>query len=296
MLHITPSPKLSALTSLHLGGVALALVAFETPADLDALPQTVSRIGGEVVPLGGGTNILAADGELPVVLVRCGDETPPVVAGGADDRVLVRVGAGLSLPRLLAWCMKQGLTGLEGMAGVPGNVGGAVAGNAGAHGVDMGVHLQSIEIFSPDRGYRVLRRDEVCCAYRSFGLVEGGLPWFVIASATLALHRGEPAIIRRTMRENIDRKVAVQPVRAWSAGCVFKNPPSGVSAGRLLDEAGFRGKRHGGMCFSDMHANFLVNEGNGSAQAAFDLVREAQGRVLERSGIQLQTEVKLWEF
>lgn len=71
----------------------------------------------------------------------------------------------------------------------------------------------------------------------------------------------------RPWRDNIERKLRVQPVRSWSAGCVFKNPPEGTSAGKLLDEAGFRGKRLGGMCFSEIHANFLVNEGKGSADA-----------------------------
>ncbi|MFR1532702.1 MAG: FAD-binding protein [Bilophila wadsworthia] len=86
--------------------------------------------------LGGGTNILAADGEVPVVLVRCGMDEAPAVIGEDGGLRLVRVGAGVKLPRLLVWCMKHGLSGLEGMAGVPGDVGGAVAGNAGAHGMD----------------------------------------------------------------------------------------------------------------------------------------------------------------
>ena len=296
MLRITDAPHLSSLTSLHLGGTALALAAFETPADLDALPEAASRIGGAVVPLGGGTNILAADGVLPLVLVRCANEGTPVVVGEADGQVLVRVGAGVRLPRLLAWCMKRGFSGLEGMAGVPGDVGGAVAGNAGAHGVDMGARLHGVELFSPERGVEVLGRDDVCCAYRSFGLREGGRSWFVLSSVVLALRPERPEAIRRAMRDNIERKAGVQPIRSWSAGCVFKNPPEGVSAGRLLDEAGFRGKRLGGLCFSDIHANFLVNEGSGSATAAFELVRAAQDAVLERFGVQLQTEVKLWVF
>ncbi len=276
--------------------MALALIRFETPADLEALPETAARIGGKIVPIGGGTNILAAEGVLPIVLVRCGDEREPVLVGREGERVLVRVGAGVSLPRLIAWCMKRGLSGLEGMAGVPGDVGGAVAGNAGAHGVDMGTHLHSVDVFSPDRGFRTLARDKVRCAYRSFSLQEGGAPWLAIASAVLSLAPASSESIRRTMRETIGRKIGVQPVRSWSAGCVFKNPPGGLSAGRLLDEAGFRGKRLGGMCFSEMHANFLVNEGKGCAGAAFDLVREAQDAVRQRFGVQLETEVKLWVY
>ena len=87
-----------------------------------------------------------------------------------------------------------------------------------------------------------------------------------------------------------------QTQAAGAAGCVFKTPPEGTSAGKLLDEAGFRGKRLGGICFSEIHANFLVNEGKGSADAALELIRSAQSAVWERFGIQLQTEVKLWVF
>lgn len=296
MLLVTTSPSLSALTSLHLGGKALALARFETPADLEALPQAASRIGGTIVPIGGGTNILAADGVLPIVLVQCGGERAPVVVGKEGEQVLVRVGAGVRLPRLLAWCMKRGLSGLEGMAGVPGDVGGAIAGNAGAQGVDMGTHLHSVDVFSPDRGFRTLGRNAVRCAYRTFSLQERETPWFVIVSAVLSLTPASSEAIRCVMRDTIGRKIGVQPVHSWSAGCVFKNPPGGLSAGKLLDDAGFRGKRLGGMCFSEIHANFLVNEGKGSAKAAFELVREAQEAVWQRFGVQLETEVKLWAY
>ena len=179
MVRIVASPRMASLTSLHLGGRALALATFESAADLETLPEAADRIGGRVAMLGGGTNILAADGELPVVLVRCGMDEAPAVIGEDGGLRLVRVGAGVKLPRLLVWCMKHGLSGLEGMAGVPGDVGGAVAGNAGAHGMDMGTVLRSVDVFSPDRGFRTLGREDVRCEYRFFGLRDGGKPWFV---------------------------------------------------------------------------------------------------------------------
>ena len=110
--------------------------------------------------------------------------------------------------------------------------------------------LRSVDVFSPDRGFRTLGREDVRCEYRFFGLKDGGKPWFAISGIVLALRPAEPEAIRTALREYIERKLRVQPVRSWSAGCVFKNPPEGTSAGKLLDEAGFRGKRLGGMCFS----------------------------------------------
>ena len=187
MVRIVVSPRMASLTSLHLGGRALALATFESAADLETLPEAADRIGGRVAMLGGGTNILAADGELPVVLVRCGMDEAPAVIGEDGGLRLVRVGAGVKLPRLLVWCMKHGLSGLEGMAGVPGDVGGAVAGNAGAHGMDMGTVLRSVDVFSPDRGFRTLGREDVRCEYRFFGLKDGGKPWFAISGIVLAL-------------------------------------------------------------------------------------------------------------
>lgn len=117
MVRIVASPRMASLTSLHLGGRALALATFGSAADLETLPEAADRIGGRVAMLGGGTNILAADGELPVVLVRCGlDEAPAVTARTADCGSYGS--ARRKAARLLVWCMKHGLSGLEGMAGV----------------------------------------------------------------------------------------------------------------------------------------------------------------------------------
>jgi len=99
--------------------------------------------------------------------------------------------------------------------------------------------------------------------------------------------------VRARMAENLARKKASQPMRAHSAGCVFKNP-EGLSAGKLLDDAGFRGKRLGDMAFSDLHANFLINMGRGESAAALELLENARTAVAGRCGITLQTEVKLW--
>ncbi|MFQ9866253.1 MAG: FAD-binding protein [Bilophila wadsworthia] len=216
MVRIVASPRMASLTSLHLGGRALALATFESAADLETLPEAADRIGGAVCLA--RTNILAADGEL----LRC---ARPLRHGRSArrDRAngglrLVRVGAGVKLPRLLVWCMKHGLSGLEGMAGVPGDVGGAVAGNAGAHGMDMGTVLRSVDVFSPDRGFRTLWREDVRCEYRFFGLRDGGKPWFAISGIVLALRPAELEAIRTALQATISNALRVQPVRSWSAG------------------------------------------------------------------------------
>ena len=94
--------------------------------------------------------------------------------------------------------------------------------------MDMGTVLRSVDVFSPDRGFRTLGREDVRCEYRFFGLRDGGKPWFAISGIVLALRPAEPEAIRTALRDNIERKLRVQPVRSWSAGCVFKNPRKDV--------------------------------------------------------------------
>lgn len=296
MLKLSEAPKLRELTTLRLGGQALALISVERATDLDALPAALERLGGTPAVLGRGSNILANDRPLPLVLVRPDFRHGPEPAGGKkDDGVLVRVGAGVSLPRLLAWAARHGLAGLEGLAGVPGTVGGGVAMNAGSYGCELGPLLAELQVFSVRGGVRTLRPGGFVWRYRGMDVPDlGENPgWWMACEAVLWLTPDKPERIRARMRENLVRKKATQPVRAASAGCVFKNP-EGMSAGKLLDEAGFRGKRLGGMAFSDLHANFLVNEGEGESAAALELMERAAEAVAGRFGVVLLHEVKLW--
>ena len=119
--------------------------------------------------------------------------------------------------------------------------------------------------------------------------------WFLVCAVTLELAKGDRDAIRGRMRDFYSRKQQSQPVAAWSAGCVFKNPAADAPAGRLLEEAGLRGARLGGMVFSPMHANFLVNEGDGTFEQAWELIETAREKVRGRSGYDLELEVRLWQ-
>ena len=307
MLRTIAEPKLSELTSLHLGGPALAMLEIGSLRDAEDVPGQLERIGGrscEVRPLGGGSNILAQDGPLPAVLLTCAEAFEPEVrdagnGGDAGDAVRVRVSAGTGLPELVSLCGHLGLSGMEGLAGVPGTVGGAIAGNAGARGQEMGLVLRQITVFSPEKGVHTLGRESFRAEYRRFSLLEEVAGYFVILEAELELQRSTPAAVRAVIRENIALKLKSQPLQVFSAGCLFRNPSpeeSPYPAGKLLDMAGFRGMRRGGMCFSQKHANFLVNEGNGSATAALELLEEARETVRQKFGVLLEPEVKIWQF
>ena len=296
-------------TTLRLGGPALAEAVVSCEAGLEELARALPglgaspHMGGRPLALGAGSNLLAADGPHALVLVRAANSSAPEILpqahGASHGATLVRAGAGLRLPRLLGFCQRAGLAGLEGLTGVPGRIGGGVAMNAGSYGVELCALLSRVRIWTPEGGLVWREAKDCAFGYRHFdpqfkagpqlrtGVNDG---FWLIWEAEFALRADEPSAIRKRMEENYAKKKATQPVTAKSAGCVFKNP-EGTSAGKLLDEAGLRGKRLGGMAFSTVHANFLVNEGGGTAAEALELLEYGRAMVFDRFSLNLETEV-----
>lgn len=291
-LELRPGPPLSARTTLRLGGQTLAEVVLTHPDDAQELGAALSRLGGRPLILGGGSNILARDGELPLVVVspRVKGE-PEILHERFAGKIRVRVGAGVKLPRFTAWLATQGLDALTGLFGVPGTVGGAVSGNAGAYGCETAATLARVQAWTPENGVVWIDRDGFTAGYRRFAL-RGVSDFFLVLAAEFDCEVDEPIDIRRRMIALVRQKRASQPITAASAGCVFKNPP-GTSAGRLLQDAGLRGKRFGNMAFSEIHANFLVNLGGGTSREAFDAIEVAREAVRGQSGHGLELEVRV---
>lgn len=287
----TPAPWLAPRTTLRVGGTALAEIVLERLEDVPLLGERLRVLGGTPLVLGAGSNILAQDGELPLVLVRPQLTHGPEIVGEAGGKVLVRAGAGVPLPRLLRFCAVHGLSGLEGLVGIPGSVGGAIAMNAGAHGVETCEKIIKIQAVI-NGTVRTVNVQGLQYGYRHL-CIAGSNDDFIVLEGTFGLTRAARDGISNCMRHNFLKKKSKQPVTAWSAGCVFKNPAPDMSAGKLLEQAGFKGKKLGGMAFSSLHANFLINEGEGSATAALSLLREAREAVLRRCGILLEPEVRI---
>ncbi len=305
-------PDIASRTSLGLGGRAAAAVRLEDPSELDGLPGVLAELGLRPFVLGAGTNILAHDGEHEICLVEPAFRGKPEILEGEGESVLVSAQAGLPLPAFLAFCRKEGLSGLEGLAGIPGSLGGAVAMNAGSFGVCLADRLASVDIWAdswqrPDResgasGGRPLSADgrlrripvRLCeTGYRRFqppDLPAGG--FFLVTGAQLLLERADPAQVSLRLAGTLARKRAVQPLDLPSAGCVFRNPETGPTAGQLLEAAGYRGRRLGGVALSEKHANFLVRLGAGSASEALALLTEARDAVAARFGVRLRPEVR----
>ncbi|MDR2054652.1 MAG: UDP-N-acetylmuramate dehydrogenase [Desulfovibrio sp.] len=286
-----PEPALSERTTLRLGGCAIAELILETPHDLDILPERLRCLGGSPLIMGAGSNILAQDGQLPLVLVRPRYTQGPEMTAEKNDKVFVRVGAGTPLARLLRFCLKNGFSGLEGLVGIPGSVGGCIAMNAGSYGTETATYIHHIQIIS-DNHIKTVSVADARFGYRSFS-IPGEKNNFIILEATFVLTKSERNVIGKRMFHNFFEKKSKQPLSAWSAGCIFKNPDPQTPAGRLLEEAGFKGRSRGGMSFSPVHANFLINEGSGSASAALDMIDEARTAVLRRFGIELTPEVRI---
>lgn len=290
-MNIVDRPSLSRRTTLGLGGSGLAELQIQGDRDWDEALRIVDREGGAPFVLGKGSNLLADDGQLPFILIRLvGDE--PQVLSQAGGRTSVRVGAGFSLPRLLGWLGRRGLSGLEPLTGIPGTVGGAVAMNAGSYGQTLGEIMQRVQIMSPKQGAVWLDSEEVLLGYRHFdpGLEED--VWLV-TRVDLELTAGPPEEIQSGMRRWYRTKKRTQPVTARTCGCVFKNPGPELSAGAILDQCGLRGCRAGQVGFSELHANFLVNHGQGRSQDAFELLDMARDRARERFHVELELEVVL---
>ena len=281
--------ELGPLTTLGVGGPAPWVVE---PRDRDELALAVAGLvrGGQPFRLlGGGSNLLVGDEgveEIVILTRRLTGLTLPVEGG--PIRAVVRAEAGLPLARLVSLCQQAGLAGAECLIGIPGTVGGAVAGNAGgAHGA-IGALLTAVTVLEGDGRLRELRSSP-----SEFGYRRSPFRGRTIVEATLGLRRDSPRAIRDRMRAIHAAKRASQPLTAASAGCMFKNPRQ-QSSGRLIDAAGCKGLSVGGARVSERPANFFVNDGGAAARDVLALVERVRAEVARTSGHALELEVEVW--
>ncbi len=270
-------------TSFKIGGPADLLVIPEDVKDLKAALAFARSKGLPSWVMGSGSNTLVRDGGIRgmVILPNAFQELTRV---GNE----VTAGAGARVSRLLAFCSKQGLTGLEILSGVPGTVGGAVWGNAGAWGGSTSDHLARVQVVTDEGEELTLEREAIPFRYRFSGLPKGS----VIVQATFALAPGDPTAIRQQISRWLVQRNITQPVEFRSAGSIFKNPPRDY-AGRLVEAAGVKGTRIGGAKISEKHGNFFVNLGDARAADVLALVALALERVRATTGVDLELEIRV---
>ena len=296
---------------------------YDTEEDLAADRGSSSGPGAPTLRvLGGGANLVVGDGDLDMVVLATsamrrtfrpldpgealteeeavassvGVHEPAAPSIAVDDPRLV-CWAGASMPGLVRTATELGWTGLEGLIGVPGNLGGGLAMNAGGKWGELWDVVDLVRVLTPDGELVDVPRDQASPGYRDGGLDRIGAA--VVVGAVLRLELSTKKEVEGRAREFLFEKRAAQPVTEASAGCVFQNPSEEWqgrrwSAGLLIDHLGLKGRRRGAAVVSELHGNYLLNEGGATAADVFALIDELRHEVADRTGIELAVEVKRW--
>lgn len=282
---------LSEQSSFKIGGPADFFFAAETLEELTGAVRLAVRRGIRHFVMGGGTNVLFDDaGFRGLIIKNAASGLSPWGEGTGVEAV-----SGTRLSDLVEFSVSRGWKGLEHLAGIPGTVGGAVFGNAGAFGRSIGERLESAAVLDRRGRERIVRRDQLGFAYRSSALRADRS---VLLKAAFALSPGDEGGLREEISCFLEQRKTRHP--DWSvacAGCFFKNPvrPDGtrLAAGKLLEEIGAAALSRGGAAVSSAHCNFIVNRGGATASDVRGLAEELKRRVKERFGLDLEEEVIL---
>jgi UDP-N-acetylmuramate dehydrogenase len=292
---LTFEPNAPIPTWFGIGGRARRLARPESIADLKACLETDQNLK----ILGDGANLLVDDDGVSELVVAM---TSPTFTSVKRDGGLVMAAAGANLPKLITSTVRDGLSGLEGLGGIPATVGGAAIMNAGGTFGQFADSVVRVHALDRSGGEVTLERAGIPFSYRHSGLGE-----LIITSVELDLKPANPAALRAHLKEVMARKKATQPLAEKSAGCVFKNPTltqpietiadAGVrvSAGMLIDRAGCKGMRVGGAEVSHSHANFITTHESAKAGNVIDLMDQVTRRVQDTFGVTLEPEIAIWK-
>ena len=282
---IRPHESLADHTSFRIGGPA---EWFAEPSTMDELIQVLRDAHGVGLPVsvvGGGTNTLAADRGIRGLVVHLGRGFRTIKDVGHPDAPSARVvcGASLLTQRLVYLAARHGWGELETLAGLPGQLGGAIAMNAQG----IGRFVQQVSLVSFDGAVRQLGRDDLRFSYRYTALEPG-----IIAEVELEFPKVPPMEAYERISQALRYRNSTQEIRLPSAGCAFKNP-AGMKAGRLIDQAGLKGTRIGDAQISARHANFIVNLGRATCDDVLSLMEHVQRRAMQQFQVRLEPEVRL---
>ncbi len=279
------SEPLAPHTWFHLGGPAQFFAEPESVEDLRTLVLRAHDEGLPVRLLGGGSNILVRDEGVSGLVIRL---SAPVFSEISVSAQTVSAGGGAKLGHTINVSVREGLAGLETLVGIPGTVGGALHGNSGSRGGDIGQWTAQATIMTRTGEILTRNREEMVFAYR-----ESSLDELVILGARFELESDNPEELTKRMQKQWIIKKAAQPLGHQSAGCIFKNP-RGMSAGMLIEQAGLKNTRIGGAEVSQRHANFIVADDTATSADVLKLIELVRQRVEERLGVVLETEIEIW--
>jgi UDP-N-acetylmuramate dehydrogenase len=277
--------SLAPATWWKIGGPADATVAANATGDVAYLLQWCFKRKLPCFVLGAGSNLLIGDGGMRGVVLQLGGSYDALDVRVEDGLVVARAGASAMLPQLVAQAASLGAVGIDGLAGIPATVGGALRMNAGTDR-EIGEFVREVRVQTPSKPEPTPAW--VGFSYRQTTLAREA----VVADVTLAFECGDPAAVRARTQDRLVRRKATQPVALPNAGSCFRNPP-GDRAGRLIEAAGAKGWREGGAEVSTLHANFIVNVDGAKALDVSSLLARVHRAVDDAFGIDLHLEVHL---
>ncbi len=280
-------------TSFRIGGNAKYWTEPKDISDLLEVFRFSKEEGIETFIIGEGTNLLAKDTGFEGVIINLSSAYFKRIYRRINDIDLIHTGAGVRMEELRLFAQESGLEGLEFLAGIPGSIGGGLIMNAGVKDlegrrIEIGDFVWEVNVLDREGKEKVLKKEDLEFGYRASNL-EG----FIILGASFRLKQGDRSKIIKDTEFFLKKRSASQELRFPSAGCIFKNPLQGKSAGWLLERCGFKGKRIGDAQFSNIHANFIINLGQAHFDDVFSLIEVAKKRVKEDFGVELELEVKI---
>lgn len=287
---ITRDERLSHRTTYRIGGPAAMLAVCHTTAALTRVLEVLGAQQVDWVLMGKGSNMLVNDAGFKGCVIVLGREFGRMEVDTED--CTITAGAATPLSKIVSEAMKASLAGLEFACGIPGTFGGAVSMDAGSRREWIGPKISSLVIWRHNQGLMRLQGSDVQWGYRTTSL--GGAD--IVLEATLQLESGSREKIASKMENLLARRRATQPMGKPSCGSVFRNPAGDKGAATLIQECGLKGFTVGGAQVSETHANFIVNNGNATADDVLKIMHTMQEKVKEASGVNLQPEVKFLGF
>lgn len=273
-------------TTIKIGGPADIFIEPSSVENLQKVMEFIVQHNLKWRAIGRGSNLLISDKGIEGIVIKIGSGLDKIELNGTE----VKVGGGFSLIRLATMVSKRGFSGMEFASGIPGSVGGAVYMNAGAHGSDISKILTKALVLFYDGKLEWKTCEEMEFAYRT-SILQKKRPGIVV-EAVFQLKEGEQQQILQEMQRNKDYRKETQPWNFPCAGSIFRNPLPN-HAGKLIEDAGLKGHTIGGAKISEMHANFIVNNGDAKAEDVLNLIQFIKDAIYDKKKIHLETEVEI---
>lgn len=277
---------MSKHTTFKLGGVADVLVMPENVEELISVLSYAKEKSIPVTVIGNGSKVLVLDGGIRGMVIKLASKFAKVEFDGERVTAL----AGVTLPYLARLAKTHALSGLEFACGIPAALGGAVFQNAGAYDGDMSKVVEEVTYLDENLNLVTKKNNELNFGYRNSFFKENKSEGYVIVSAVLRLNKADVEDIESKMRENTEKRASKQPLEYPNAGSVFKRP-EGYFVGKLIDDAGLKGKTIGGAQISEKHSGFIVNKGGAVSKDVVDLINYVKDEVLKKFGVKLEEEI-----